>query len=206
MGNCCTPNEISKQEAQQEITGLGNNYDFDPKNLNECIRPELSDREREQINPFSDGYFKAYNQLRRNPKNYTHIAEEFGLSDMFDKATEAEAASPTKEFYDLAKEKVIEMFNGQKDKKDIKEELKKFPQFKDYDLDIYFGRIDYQPKSEKLEEFMNFCRRGVCDIINRYSEDEDLLSRKAEYSTFVCIIDEIKTLVNTVMIVFNKNK
>ena len=52
------------------------------------------------------------------------------------------------------------------------------------------------------EEWMDYCRRGVIDIFSRYADEENLLKKKATYTTFVCIVDELKNVLNTVMIAF----
>lgn len=200
--------EERRNELDNDITGdePKPDYDFKPIISTECNRPPLNKSELGKINDFSDGFFKAYNQIRRTPKNYMALADEFGISNLFRGASGITPSAPNIDYYDTAKEKIIKIFDEKKDKSDIIEELKNCNEYNGLNVDVYFGRIELIPRPSRNDEWMDYCRKGVCDIFSRYAQDDiNLLTKPADYATFICVIDELKSVVNTVMVTFNSN-
>lgn len=207
MYNTAVAEERNREIAQDITTDEPKpEYEFKPIISTECNRPPLNKSELGKINDYSDGYFKAYNQIRRTPKNYMGLADEFGIQNLFKNASGITPAAPNQDYYEIAKEKIIEIFDNKKEKEDIINDLKNSEEFKGKSVDVYFGRYELIPRPSKNDEWTDYCRKGVCDIFSRYAQDDiNLLTKPADYATFVCVIDELKSVVNTVMVTFNEN-
>lgn len=215
MGACCSCKEnlegenISQLDTETKVKSMLADPDYKPYVSSVVNRQKLNQSERDLIDIYSDEYFKAFNHLRRHPNQFLSLANEYGIEYLFKMATVDYPAAQSKlEFFKLAKEKIINIFNDKKDFDDAIDEFKNMSEFKDFDVDIYFGRdettqITPDPQND---EWQDVCRRGVCDIFSRYAKEENLLAKRADYATFVCIVDELKSAVNTVLIIFNSKQ
>ena len=164
----------------------------------------LTKEEISKINDYSEGYFEAFNDLRIEPEFFLSLAKEFNISELFTDVTELPPSETNMDYYDLCKEKIIEFGNQKKTKDDFIRELQNREELQGTKVEVYFGRQLLIPRPSRNEDWLDYCRRGVCDIFSRYSEENiNLLTKQAECVIFVCIVDDYKSVVYSAMILFN---
>lgn len=216
-------------QSQNDVNNVNENQKYDQKNrpipqrketgvsqnqgefclfstVNEYT-PTIDQELQDEIDDYSESFFYAFNQLRANPSNFLNLAKEFKIEKLFKEAIKNKSYTkklrPQKDYYRTLKSKSIEYFEKGQGYLGIISNLRDSKAFINNELKIYLGRYELKEKMENLNEWMDYCRRGVCDILAKNNK-VNLLVLDSYKANICCVINKKENVVNSVLVFFDE--